>query len=99
MLRQVSSSKSERAWNLCRAFNVREGLSRKDDSLPGRFAESLRDEPCKGEFISEDVLQRLLDYYYEFRGWDVQTDIPPRKKFEELELGYVADELQRLERL
>jgi len=89
----------ERVWNLCRVFNIREGMTRKDDTLPERFTEQLTNGVCRGESISKEVLQKLLDYYFEFRGWDVETGIPTREKLEELDLGYAADELQRLGKL
>ena len=43
----------ERAWNLCRAFNVREGITREDDILPERLAEPLPDGAFKGETMTE----------------------------------------------
>lgn len=86
----------ERAFNLCRAFNVREGITRKDDTLPTRLMEPLREGPYEGEAISRNALHKVLDYYYEFRGWDKKTGIPTRRKLEELDLKYVADELERI---
>lgn len=89
----------ERAFNLCRAFNVREGITRKDDTLPARLMEPLKEGPSKGEVISKDALHEALDYYYELRGWDKENGIPTRKKLEELGLEYVAKELKKLGKL
>jgi len=86
----------ERIFNLCRAFNVREGITRKDDALPKRFTEALAEGPYKGEAISNEVFAEMLNYYYEFRGWDKETGVPAKEKLEQLELGYVAKELERL---
>ncbi len=83
----------ERAFNLCRAFNVREGISRKDDVLPARLMEALSDGLYKGQTIPQDDFDQMLDYYYELRGWDKETGIPTRAKLTELGLGYVADAL------
>jgi aldehyde:ferredoxin oxidoreductase len=81
----------ERIFNLARAFNVREGLRRKDDTLPKRLLEDpLPDGPAAGLTVDLDP---LLDAYYEFRGWDRQTGIPTREKLRELELDFVIDEL------
>jgi aldehyde:ferredoxin oxidoreductase len=81
----------ERIFNLARAFNVREGLRRKDDTLPKRLLEDpLHDGPAAGLTVDLDP---LLDAYYEFRGWDRQTGIPTREKLRELELDFVIDEL------
>lgn len=89
----------ERIINLCRAFNVREGITRKDDKLPKRFSEPLPEGPYKGEAFSEDVFKRMLTQLYKLRGWDEKTGAPTRKKLEELELGYVADNLETLGKL
>jgi aldehyde:ferredoxin oxidoreductase len=89
----------ERAFNLCRVFNVREGFNRKDDNLPSRLGEPLQEGAYKGEAISKEDLDKMLDYYYEERGWEVATGIPTRKKLEELGIGYVAEELTKLEKL
>ncbi|UCE16201.1 MAG: aldehyde ferredoxin oxidoreductase family protein, partial [Candidatus Bathyarchaeota archaeon] len=77
----------ERIVNLCRAFNAREGITRKDDKLPKRFAEPLPEGPYKGEAFREDVFERMLDDFYQLRGWDKETGIPTRAKLEELGLG------------
>ncbi len=89
----------ERAFNLCRAFNIREGMTRKDDILPQRLMEPLPDGPYKGETISENELHVALDEYYRLRGWDTKTGIPRRKTLEKLNLKYAADELARIQKL
>ena len=89
----------ERAFNISKAFNVREGLSRRDDVLPARIAEPLPDGPFKGETITKEGLDVMLDAYYEARGWDIETGNPTRKKLEELELDEVVVALGRLDKL
>ena len=86
----------ERIFNLCRAFNVREGITRKDDTLPPRFTEPLPEGPYAGEAFPAEALGKMLDYYYEFRGWSKETGIPTKEKLEELGLRYVAQELENL---
>jgi aldehyde:ferredoxin oxidoreductase len=86
----------ERAFNLCRAFNAREGLSRKDDMLPKRFMEDpLPDGPYKGEVFSKAKYEELLSQYYTVRGW-TSNGIPTRTKLEELGLEDVARGLENL---
>jgi len=85
----------ERINNLARAFNAREGFTRRDDTLPERLmTEPLKAGASKGHFISKEDLKKMLDEYYTERGWDVNTGTPTRKKLTELGLGYVADSLK-----
>jgi aldehyde:ferredoxin oxidoreductase len=85
----------ERINNLARAFNVREGFTRKDDTLPERLmTEPLKAGASKGHFISKEDLKKMLDEYYTERGWDLKTGTPGRAKLTQLGLGYVADALK-----
>jgi len=59
----------ERIWTLIRLFNVREGFDRSDDTLPARLTEPLPDGPAAGQSIDAETFTRLLDRYYEKRGW------------------------------
>jgi len=70
----------ERIYNLTRLFNVREGISRKDDRLPERFHKPREDT---GWFIDKSSFEKLLDMYYEARGWD-QNGIPKKELIEAL---------------
>ncbi|MGB5985233.1 MAG: aldehyde ferredoxin oxidoreductase family protein [Desulfobacterales bacterium] len=84
----------ERVSNLAKAFNLREGFTRQDDTLPERLMkEALRAGESKGQRISQTDLDLMLDEYYTERGWDPQSGIPTRAKLESLALGYVADQL------
>jgi aldehyde:ferredoxin oxidoreductase len=57
-----------RIITLSRLFNVREGFSRKDDTLPYRcLEEPLPEGPARGQVVH---LDEMLDEYYELRGWD-----------------------------
>jgi aldehyde:ferredoxin oxidoreductase len=76
----------ERIINLCRAFNIREGAKREDDSLPQRLMEPLPEGLFKGETISKEALDNMLDWYYDYRGWDKETGIPTKTKMKELGL-------------
>jgi aldehyde:ferredoxin oxidoreductase len=86
----------ERMNNLCRCFNVREGTTRKDDYLPPRFTEEpLPDGPSKGQRITNEELQKMLDNYYELRGWNKNTGIPKREKLIELGLEHAAKAIEK----
>lgn len=87
----------ERIVNLERAFNVREGLTRKDDTQPERILnEPFKSGPSAGHVVN---LQPMLDEYYKLRGWDLKTGFPTKRKLEELELSNVAEELKKSEKL
>lgn len=84
----------ERIYNLARAFCVREGITRADDTLPKRLMEDpLPEGPAKGMVIDTDTLELMKDAYYEFRGWDKATGIPSREKLRELNLDHLIGDL------
>lgn len=86
----------ERMNNLCRCFNVREGITRKDDYLPRRFMEEpLPDGPSRGQRITNEELQKMLDDYYELRGWNKSTGIPDKGKLLELGLERAAKAIEK----
>jgi aldehyde:ferredoxin oxidoreductase len=88
---------SERVYNVEQAFNVKiGGFSRKDDVLPDRlFEEKLDGGPAQGKRLQREHLEKLLDDYYEVRGWDRLTTAPTRKTLEALDLKSVADDLEK----
>ncbi len=58
----------ERVWNLERLFNLRAGLTSKDDTLPQRFFdEPSKAGPTEGATSGLDV---MLPEYYQLRGWN-----------------------------
>jgi aldehyde:ferredoxin oxidoreductase len=84
----------ERIYNLIRAFCVREGITRAEDTLPKRLMEDpLPEGPAKGMVIDTDTLEVMKDAYYEFRGWDKATGIPSREKLRELNLDDLIGDL------
>jgi aldehyde:ferredoxin oxidoreductase len=89
--------KGERIFNLMKAYIVREGLTRRDDDWPERFyREPWPTGPLKGRVASREDTDRLLDEYYELRGWERKKGVPTRGKLVELGLDYVAEELTKL---
>jgi aldehyde:ferredoxin oxidoreductase len=58
-----------------RLFNMREGITEKDDTLPARLlAEPKPDGPTKGSVVP---LKELKKDYYEAMGYDLATGNPP----------------------
>ncbi len=71
---------SERVRNLERMFDVRQGIRRKDDTLPRKiFEEPLKRGKFKGEVMDEEKFEKMKDEYYELRGWDKETGIPEKE--------------------
>src|ERR1051325_6647237 len=62
---------ADRVMNVERAFNLREGFRRKDDTLPKRLlTEPVVGGPADGMRVTHQDLDYMLDEYYEARGWD-----------------------------
>ncbi len=77
---------ADRVETLIRMFNLREGFTRKDDTLPYRtLFEPLPDGPAKGQCIGEENLNRMLDEYYEARGWDL-SGVPTEETLKKYQL-------------
>jgi len=70
--------------NLVRAINVRRGLRRADEQPPT--------DHWKKRF--PELEKQLLDAYYKFKGWN-DDGIPKKETLQELDLGYVAEDLEQ----
>lgn len=73
-----------RSRNLHRAFNNMRGMTRADEKPP--------ENHWKRRF--PELEENLLSTYYKFKGWHM-NGIPTRSRLEELDLGYVADALEK----
>jgi aldehyde:ferredoxin oxidoreductase len=83
----------ERVYNLQRAFNAREGLDRRADSLPPRvFEDPIPKGVSKGSKIRRSEFERMLDDYYQARGWS-WNGVPTKVKLVSLDLVDVAEEV------
>ena len=77
----------ERIYTLERMFNLREGFSKKDDTLPERFLkEPLNEGASKGRVVP---LEKLLSDYYQVRDWN-EDGIPIDALLDELYLVRLA---------
>jgi len=58
--------------NLCRAFNVREGITKKDDNLPNWFIKvPIKKGPYDGKTVNKEDFEKMLNEYYKLRKWNV----------------------------
>ncbi len=72
----------ERIVTIERLFNIRQGLTRKDDTLSERFLkEPIPGGPAKGRVLN---LEPMLDEYYTARGWDLKSGYPESSTLERL---------------
>ncbi|HNT43179.1 MAG TPA: aldehyde ferredoxin oxidoreductase C-terminal domain-containing protein, partial [Syntrophorhabdaceae bacterium] len=73
-----------RSRNLHRALNNRRGMSRKDEKPP--------QDHWKRRF--PEIEENLMSAYYTFKGWN-QDGVPTKERLNELDLGYVAEDLEK----
>ncbi|MFO7679253.1 MAG: aldehyde ferredoxin oxidoreductase C-terminal domain-containing protein, partial [Chloroflexota bacterium] len=74
----------ERVWTLERLYNLREGFTKDDDTLPDRLLhEPVAEGPSEGFTVK---LAPMLAEYYAFRGWD-KNGVPTPDKLKELGLA------------
>ncbi len=77
----------ERIWNLTKIFNIKNGVTRKDESIPKRILEEkLEIDEAK---IGRENFEKMLSEYYELRGWD-ENGVPKKETLKNLDLeGYL----------
>jgi aldehyde:ferredoxin oxidoreductase len=76
-----------------RVFNVREGVSAKDDRLPKRmYAEKLPAGPKKGVVFTEEDQKKFSTDAYKFFGWD-EKGIPTEASLKAYGLDFLIDDL------
>jgi aldehyde:ferredoxin oxidoreductase len=70
----------ERITTLKKLFNLRQGWTRADDTLPPRcLEEPLADGPGAGERLTRAELDLMIAGYYAARGWTAEGLVPPAK--------------------
>ena len=83
---------AKRIVALVRAYNVRTGIKRKDDTVPKIFFQRIPRPPMKK--LDPNIFNKWIDKYYELRGWNSEG-IPTKEILEELDLDYVKGDLIR----
>ena len=83
----------QRAGVLTRAYNVRLGISRKDDRPPEKhFLEPT--EPPLFPPLDRDIFEKTISAHYELRGYD-ENGIPTAETLDDLGLSYVREDLTK----
>jgi len=79
----------ERIWNMKRAFNIKMGITEKDDTLPDRLLkEPLTEGAAAGK---TPPLKEMIKEYYSIRSW--KEGKPTREKLTELGMQDIAEDL------
>ncbi|MEA1993685.1 MAG: aldehyde ferredoxin oxidoreductase family protein [Euryarchaeota archaeon] len=73
----------ERIWNLTRLFNIKNGVTRKEETIPKRIMEEKLD--FDEARIGKERFEEMLSEYYGLRGWN-KNGSPTKKKLKELDL-------------
>lgn len=81
----------ERATNMARIFNMREGLTQKDDTLPERLFEPLENGSLAGKTIPREEFEKAIIDLYRLKGWDPLTGQPTIEKLKELSLDWAIN--------
>ncbi|MHA1615971.1 MAG: aldehyde ferredoxin oxidoreductase family protein [Candidatus Njordarchaeales archaeon] len=87
---------ADKIYNLIRAFWIREyGEWKREYDYPPRkwFEIPLSKGPLAGSKLKKEAYDKLLDWYYEERGWD-KNGIPRKSTLEKFGLSYVISTLE-----
>jgi len=93
---------AERVWNLYKVLNWREGFDRKADKIPEKWFEPVKAAGSEFEIkdyfqtttLTREDLEKLLDDYYDERGWNPQSGCPARETLSRLGLDHVIKDLE-----
>jgi len=75
---------AERVLTMARLFNIREGFTVEDDTMPARFFQPKTDGVLANKRLDPAAYARAKSYYYTLMGWDPGTGVPLPDKLEEL---------------
>ena len=80
----------ERAATMGRLFNLREGFTAKDDTLPERFFDGMTEGPLKDVPVDKAAFNKAVIYYFDIMGWP--DGVPSEGKLGELGLDWVVSD-------
>lgn len=84
----------ERISNIAKLINVREGFTRNEDKVPETWLRPMESPEGKIELmdyygtqsLTKSDIEKMLDEYYDERGWNLKKGIPAKQKLQELGL-------------
>ena len=81
----------ERATNLARIFNLREGFTPRDDRLPERIYMPSEAGALAGLGIERLEFDRAMHDLYDLKSWDPESGIPARERLSNLDIVWALD--------
>jgi aldehyde:ferredoxin oxidoreductase len=82
----------ERTITMARMYNIREGLTNKDDYLPDRLFETLEAGTSREKRVTHEDFASALRLYYQAMGWDPETGVPTEGRLGFLGLDWLIPE-------
>lgn len=82
----------EAAFNMERIFNLREGFTSDDDSLPDRLTKEQQRPDVPDSIVR---LDEMLPIYYKVRGWDEQG-IPTPEKLKRMDMLFLNEDVEKI---
>ena len=79
----------ERVVTMARVFNMREGITRRDDVLPRRMNTFHVTQTINEKPVDPEVLDEAVGIFYGMMGWDTVTGEPTMSKLQELDIEWV----------
>ncbi len=81
----------ERATNLARIFNLREGFTVDDDRLPERMFTPLETGALTGTAIDSAEFKAAMNALYKEKNWDITSGKPARQRLHELDIEWAGN--------
>lgn len=85
----------ERGVTMARIFNMREGFTRADDSLPMRMGKAHVSKTINEKPVTEEELQAAVTTFYQMMGWDAKTGKPTSARLYELDIPWAEQHLAK----
>lgn len=79
----------ERRINMMRAFNAKEGFTKKDDLLPKKIFTPLKGGPTDGVVLDEEAHESAKNLYYDLAGWNQENGNPTDSTLRRLSLQWM----------
>ncbi len=79
----------DRSLTLARMYNLSEGFTAADDTLPDRFFEGRHGGPAASKKQDREKLQKAVSYYYSIMGWD-KNGVPTPETLEALDIAWAG---------